>query len=685
VRLYLAGYWTKSQVELASNARDRILGALLAAAFLYVAALSVSSYKQDLPFEDILWDAANARALLSSGAIPSHGDVNTFFVYNPPGISWGFLPGLLIFPKEIALAEKVNGLILVALTLLGLYLLSARRMGRTAAVFVCLMFLLSERGFFFANSLWPRAHPVFLVWMIYFIDRWVTDTRPWALASALVVWLASDYWMLEGVTAIAVIPLVWLAFRAKVRWRDLGVAAAAGLFIWSPYLAFELPRHFADLRATLTRTSTITENYDTAVRRVLHNPGLQRTENRRAHQVEGIPPTPEPSAGTPDYRWILSYSESSTAEWIYQSLNETEEKGVRGRWTWAKSAGGWKFKRSDPEKTGQASPLVRRFGSFWKLVLASMPDSLVPGGQGIVLFLVVSGILWGFRRCLQEWARAGRLVAPLKIAAAIGLAGTALLAFRATAALALTRDELYSVAAFCVLSLGAMAISTFWPGRMLQPLNADARALPFTLAAAALFPWVIAIVLMLHDPGTLLGRRFLWLWPIQGMLAVAMLRTLRWPRSVRITALSGLLLIVAYNSALVDRTAAWRRSGFLFAPPNEANQALNFLGERMRLEGRGSAAIGYDVAFNLWPLLCRTVDGVSKVGMSYDKILQMRYGITNLDSTTEGILPEDEFRIVERASVESGRQTYFDLSAYPRMAVIYQNSNFIVLGRGAQQ
>jgi hypothetical protein len=665
---------------------DRAPWALLAAAFLYVAALTAFSYKQDLPFEDVLWDANNARALLTSGAIPSHGDVNSFFAYNPPGISWGFVPGLIVFPTEIALAEKASALILLALTLLGIYWLCARWMGSGAVVFVCLAFLLSDRGLFFAGSLWPRAHPVFLVWMLYFMDRWITKHRPWALTSALILCLAADYWMLEGITAIVVIPVVWLAFRPKVRWREVALAAGAGLLIWSPYLAFELSRGFVDLRGTLTRTSMITENYDVATARILYNHNLKRTENRRAHQVEGITATPEPAAGTPEYRWVVGHSESSTPEWIYQAVNETVEKGVRGRWTWAKSDGGWRFKPSDAERANPASAGVREFSGCWKRILASMPDSRVPSGQGIVLFLVASGILWGFRGGFPGVAKTVRILAFLKLGAAAALTGTAVVAFGALAALALKRDEFYSVIVFCLLSLGFLAISQWWPTRLLQPTKAaDSPALRFTLAAAAFFPWVIALALVLHDPGTDLSRRFLWLWPIQGILVVAMLRNIRWPSAVRVWAICCFLFVVTWNADLVYRTVHWRQGGFGFAPADEANQALNFLGNRIKREGRNSAGVGYDLAFNLWPLLCHTVDGVSKVGMSYDEILRMRYGIVNLDTAAEGIRTDDEFRIVERSSSDSAHQTYFDLSVYPRLAVIYQNSSFIVLGPASRQ
>jgi hypothetical protein len=679
-------HFSETGVSGTDTAWKPVLWVLLAAVFCYVAALGVFSYKQDLPFEDVLWDAWNARALLNSGTIPAHGDVNSFFALNPPGISWGFVPGLLIFPKEIALAEKANGLILVALTLLGLYLLSARRMGSAAAVLVCLVFLLSERGLFFAGSLWPRAHPVFLVWMIYFIDRWVTERRPWALASALILWLASDYWMLEGITSIVLIPMVWLAFRPKVRWREVAVAAAAGGLIWSPYLAFEFSRGLVDLRATLTRTSPITD-YDAAARGVLHDQSLKTVENRRPHQVEGISPEPTPEPGKPAYRWIVTYSVGSRPEWIYQAVNETEEKGVRGRWTWAQSHGGWSFQPTEAERVTQAGSGVPGFAGFWKLVLASMPVSLVPSGQGMVLFVVASSVLWAFRGWLPQWVKAGRIAGLLRIGAALGLAGTALLALRTPASTpAFTRGESYSVIAFCGLSLGAIAISKFWSGRLLRPVDAGVSgALPFTLAVAAFFPWVIAMALMLHDPVTLLSRRFLWLWPVQGMLLMAMLWNLRVPRGVTVAAVAGLLFVVAWNPDLVDRTALWRHSGFRFAPPNDENQALDFLGQRIRQEGRGSAAIGYDVAFRPWFLLCRSVDGRSKVGMSDDEILLLRYGITNLDTTAEGIRPEDEFRVVERSSLDPTRQTYFDLSAYPRMALIYQNSNFIVLGGGSRQ
>src|SRR5580658_5081218 len=93
---------------------------LVALVFLYVAVLTLNTHRQFLPVYDLLQDTANAQALLQKGWIPTHGSVSSFFGFNPPGVSWGMIPGLVLFPSEAALAEKVGSLLMLALSLAGL-------------------------------------------------------------------------------------------------------------------------------------------------------------------------------------------------------------------------------------------------------------------------------------------------------------------------------------------------------------------------------------------------------------------------------------------------------------------------------------------------------------------------------------------------------------------------------------
>lgn len=288
---------SKTAKKFGGSGASKLLGpGLVALVFLYIAVITLNGHKQFSPNYDLLQDTGNAQALLHKGWIPTHGSVSSFYAFNPPGVSWGMVPGLLIFPSEAALAERVGSLLLLALTLAGLYFLLAGRFGVAAAVLACMVYALSGRGFFFATSLWPRAHPVFLVWFLYFADRW-TEGRRYGLALALTVWFAGAYWMMEGVTAILIIPLLWAAYRPPIRWREVCFATGIGALIWSPYLTFETPRGFMDLRALLTRTSTRAD-YNSDVRNSLSNPGLIMVENRRPPGAKSRRPFPRTSGST---------------------------------------------------------------------------------------------------------------------------------------------------------------------------------------------------------------------------------------------------------------------------------------------------------------------------------------------------------------------------------------------------
>jgi hypothetical protein len=657
----------------------------VALVFLYVAVITLHGYKQFVPNYDLLQDTANARALLQKGWIPTHGSVSSFYAFNPPGVSWGMIPGLVIFPSEAALAEKTGSLLMLALTLAGLYWLLAGRFGATAAVLACMVFALSDRGFFFAGSLWPRAHPLFLVWFVYFVDRWMERQR-YGLACGLTIWFAGAYWMMEGVTAILIVPLAWIAYRPPVRWREICFAIAAGALIWSPYFAFEARRELVDLRALLHRTSTRAD-FNADVRNSLSNQDLRLVENERPHKITGGAKEvkeAETHGSAPAYYWVFD----DHLGWIYQAVNETVVGGVRGRWTFAQSLGGWVFRGP----RGARSTIELKVGRTWKLIFASMPDTMVPGGAGVLAFLFASSVLWGFAGSIAAMWR--KLIGgrwdwlPRALCWGFALvfgAGAMAAIYRGPPAFDLNHSENLSLATFCVLAFVAFWVPSFaFAKRFLPTLeNPLGTKLQFLLTVTAFVPWIITILLMPGDNDDYPARRFLWLWVVQGALMVLFLRKLPGGRMVRGLALSGFIVLVTLNANGVGMAGSWYRNGFDSLPPGEFNNVVDFLGRRIKAEGRVSASIGYDVPFVKWMLAERVVDGVSKVGRQYDTVFRMRYGITNLDTNAEGVSRNDEFRIVEHSSQESWRQAYFDLSGYPEMTAIYTSPTYTVLGRSA--
>jgi hypothetical protein len=366
----------------------RILGpGIVALVFLYVAGLTLSGRKAFVPSVDLLQDTANAQRFLQKGWIPTHGSVSSFNSFNPPGVSWALMPGLLVFPSEPALAEALGSLLMVALTLVGLYLLLAGRFGPLAAVLVCILFMLSDRGLFFSRSLWPRAHPLFLVWFVYSVYQWL-EGRRYALACALTIWFAGAYWMMEGITALLILPLAWMVYRPAVRWREVSLALAAGLLIWSPYLNFEASRNFVDLQSLLRRVNTRAD-LDADLRRGLTNQNLKLVENDRPHGTT--------DAAKEAFHWIYDQRQG----WVYQAVDESVAKGVHGRWTYAQGLGGWVFLGPDAKQ----ATILQKGGRIWRSFFASMPETRIPGGAGFLLFVFVSSVAWGLSGSMPGWRK----------------------------------------------------------------------------------------------------------------------------------------------------------------------------------------------------------------------------------------------------------------------------------------
>ena len=86
----------------------------LAILFVFVAWLTLFPWRTFVPHYDLEWDTRNAVALLHHGIIPAHGGVASFFAINPPGVTAGMLPGMLLFPTEPALAERISSLVFLA-------------------------------------------------------------------------------------------------------------------------------------------------------------------------------------------------------------------------------------------------------------------------------------------------------------------------------------------------------------------------------------------------------------------------------------------------------------------------------------------------------------------------------------------------------------------------------------------
>jgi hypothetical protein len=176
----------------------------------------------------------------------------------------------------------------------------------------------------------------------------------------------------------------------------------------------------------------------------------------------------------------------------------------------------------------------------------------------------------------------------------------------------------------------------------------DVTAHPQVVAICLVVPWLVLAIIATTE------RRFWWLWPLQVVAIAAAVtyvpmrtRARRW-----VTWVGSLAVIpmVAGNPVSLSRVGSWMEHGWsgenapeiaivdqvaALMPPGEARQA----------------SIGYDV--DIWRFMATSniIDSRYKVGADFDFLFKYRTGITNVDRCAEGFAVDDEYRIVQLATI----------------------------------
>ena len=153
-------------------------------------------------------------------------------------------------------------------------------------------------GLFFARSLWPRGHPFFYVWMVYWTAKWVEQRDAKYLAAGLLTWAVGMYVFMEIAPAFFIIPALWFCYRPPIGARRLIIVGIVAVVVWFPYIRFEAGRDFADVKSQILRKRVLPANYETSWcdptllpaswRRTSHRWKLGPLKSR----VTGIPPGP---------------------------------------------------------------------------------------------------------------------------------------------------------------------------------------------------------------------------------------------------------------------------------------------------------------------------------------------------------------------------------------------------------
>jgi hypothetical protein len=589
--------------------------------FLSVAlpAMSLTGRYGGVPHFDLCWDTMNAHRMLAEGTIPEHGCVSGLYSFNPPGITYGFLPGMLIFPHRPVAAERVGAALLFVGTLCGLFLLIYPRLGGWAASGTLLVFSFASGGVFYLTTLWPRGHVFFAVWILLFATLWVERRRSRWLAAALVTYAAGMYWFMEIAPLIVLLPALWLLYRPPVRLRGMLIAAALSLILWMPYLRFEAGRGFADLRSLLTVTYP---EGDFSVQKAVSDPSHKLVHSwdvpRLRAEAAGRPLPKEPESGG---FWLFTREWG----WVWALRDKASYLGEDG-FSFCTMDGEWFFQ-------GFASGrILKKNRDNWEKGshLVDYPGRETKGEVRVFEWRV-------FREKLRSAGPFFQLGDQQKYAFFFWQLGLFLAALAGVFVLGkvwrLPREALTRWRDFFRREAAE-------PGEV-----RDGRVLFVVLFLAWILP-VLFLCFLTGWEGLFTGqRRFYWLWAVQAPILGCVLSLPLW-RGWR----PGFVLLLAATFTLSQNplTKSLFRDAFSAVPGHwlrSEDKAIDALSAAIRAQGHSAARIGYDTNQERWFTELRNLDGVSKCGIPWDVSLFLRHGIVNLDTSPEGLSADDDFRV----------------------------------------
>jgi hypothetical protein len=591
--------------------------------------LAVQGWRSRITTFDLVTYVHSVDRLLENGTLPQYGDTGSLGALSAPGTAWLLLPGQVLF-DDVRLSEYLGAGVLSCATLLGLFLLGRKYFGTRCACLAVLLYGLSATGIFMAGSLWPVARPEFLVWMVYLASQWVARRSGWYLAGALAVWGIGMYVDMAITPALLILPALWFVYRPPLRVAPLLAAVALVFVVWLPYLRFDAPRNFADIRSQLLFEYVLPADYKSAwcdpQRELRAAAEPAAAEAASAGPAAGIEPITTPSGES------LGARVRRVAEGKLLSNFETATRIPGGRlWSvllfaaTAASAALLSARGLSREEARRLRP------SGWRRDRALVTGLGMTAVGGAAFGLAhLAGAIDGsaVERSLET---AGKLLA---------VGGAGLIAFRAAVAVAevvLRRIGIELQPARCLFERRLLVISL-------------------------LVPWLVLFAIAEADK----PERFWWLWPVQVLFLAALvthvLPRLGAPRAVVALAAGLLSAVLLANGQLLDRTAAWRSDGWS-GPEAPEVRVVDYVSDRLRADKKVGAAIGYRLFVYRFMAAFHVTNPDYKVGADFDSLFEHRRGISNTNSCAEGFSDADEYRIAQIVPrSESGApRLYFDV------------------------
>ena len=589
--------------------------------------ITAQGWRSRSPAHDLVPHIINARNLVTTGAIPIHGDTGSYGSYKPAGTAWLMLPSTLLF-SDPRLSEYIGAALLHLAALAGIFLLAYNYFGFWCACLAVIIYGLSSTGILMAASLWPNGRPDFFIWTVYFASRWATRKDGKSLAIATAIWGIGMNVDMAILPAIFILPALWLVYRPPIKFKPLIIAIGLVLLVWSPYLRLEIGRGFADIRSQVLLQNIFPANY----RQIWCDPNitLREVESTSDRTPLGSSQTqthqgPNLVAAAVGFinqiRGKLLYNFAGATS--FPTLNIALFVFVLGSCIFLNLTG----YRSKNDGISAPQP-------FWNNSTNRLALGMILIGVLTNEFVIAR--LLGIETGLElSTIRTLRTIEKLLL-----FGGGSILAGKWIAALL---DRL-------LRRIG------------IQVQDAEHAEQLRALVLCLTIPWFI--LLMVAEPGK--PERFWWLWPLQSMFLAAFFtwilprfsisRPLIWLMAI-VTS-----VIVGSNPFLLHRVNGWRENGWagIDAP---AVQAVNYLTSELKAEGRNKAAIGYHFFIYRFMAAYNITNPQYKVGMDFDLLFKYPHEITNTNQCAEGLSPLDEYRIVQ-TTPQKGKEAprlYFDV------------------------
>jgi hypothetical protein len=595
------------------KSRELIYGSMIVLSVAIVSiALSMQGWRSRIPAFDLITYHYGIRNFLQTGEVLQHGDTGSYGSYKPAGTAWLMLPGAILF-SDPRISDYVGTGLLHLSTLAGLYLLARRYFGTACATLAVLLYGLSPHGLFLAGSLWPNGRPDFFIWVTYFASEWARRRDARYLAAAITVWGVGMYVDMAILPLLFILPVLWLIYKPPLRLAPLLASAAIVFIVWLPYLQFETPRRFADIRSQVFQQPVRLGDYKEA----WCDPNLTMQSWGYDFDIsQNVQTGPAPGENAGLFPRLIRLGEGLVEKALAAFQAVTPLTVVSFMLFLFTLCG---LLLSSVSGASKGRTLQEDSPRSWRHPVSLIGGGLLLGGLFLAGFVFATGLL-GIDEALQgtKLTLIGKLQ---KISLSGGLA---------------------LLGGFWIVT----SADRFLVRRRIHIQTVDHLKAVWPVVISLLVPWFL--LLMFAEPGK--PERFMWLWPLHSLFLAAFLTVflprLKAPRFLMQATLALVVLFIVGNSFLLDRLDSWIQTGWSGKDAPEI-QVVDAIAQEIQGRGQGNASIGYQIFIYPFMANYNVTNPLYKVGSEFDLLFKFRRGITNTDQCAEGFHAQEEYRIVE--------------------------------------